>query len=375
MPKDPAILVEAYDYLDQRAPNLLLVLSEEGSILEANRYAHTVTGRSLIGENIRDLIVDFRGDFDLSALTDNGHKEHLLSFGTASGLPESYYLTFTRVGDYVLALGRLDADEIEHMRKEVLSLNRELSNLLRELHKTNAQLKRLNEEKNQFLGMAAHDLRKPIGLVISYSEFLIDETEEALNGEQAGFLNTIHSSSTFMKRLVDDFLDVSAIEAGQFEMDLQPASIHDALEQSLALNRLQALKRGIELKVQCDENIPRITMDAPKIEQVISNLVSNAIEHSPAESLVTISIECEREKIAFSVQDSGAGIAEEDIDKLFKPFGKLQAKKKGGEKSTGLGMLITRKIVEAHKGRIWVESQIGKGTTVSFNLPVRGGKG
>jgi signal transduction histidine kinase len=265
--------------------------------------------------------------------------------------------------------GRLDTEELENMRKEFVSLNQELNNLMRELHKSNVQLKRLNEEKNRFLGMAAHDLRKPISLIISYSEFLIEGAENLLDADQIGFLNTINASSTFMKRLVDDFLDVSAIEAGKFELDLQPAYIHEILANSLQLNKLQADIKRIDLRVNSDGSLPRAIMDASKIEQAITNLVSNAIEHASADSLVSISLSCDRQFMIFSVKDEGPGIAPEEMDRLFKPFEKTSAKKTADEKSTGLGMLITRKVIEAHGGKIWIDSSVGEGTTVYFKIP------
>jgi signal transduction histidine kinase len=371
MIKDHAILREAYTYLDKEAPVLFFVLSAEGRIVEANRYAVTITGRNLNGEKIQDLIVDFSGKFDLESLIQDSIKEHLLHISTHSGLPQSFYFSFRQMDDHVLTFGRLDAEELENMRKEVLSLNQELNNLMRQLHKKNAQLQRLNEEKNQFLGMAAHDLRKPIGLITTYSEFLIEEAADVLDSEQKGFLNTINSFCSFMKRLVDDFLDVSAIEAGKFELDLQPVNIYEVLEQSLKLNNLQSIKKGIELQVQSEEKIPRVIIDASKIEQVITNLVSNAIEHTEHGTKVTIGLSCDQQSVTFSVQDRGPGITPEEMDKLFKPFEKTSAKKTAGEKSTGLGMLITRKIIEAHAGEIWVDSELGMGTTVNFKLPLK----
>ncbi len=216
--------------------------------------------------------------------------------------------------------------------------------------------------------MAAHDLRKPIGLVVAYSDLLIVEAAKVLSREQIGFLNTISSSCMFMKQLVDDFLDVSAIEAGRFELDLQPVAFDSVLAESLRLTNLAAAKKGIELEVHVEKNIPRITMDAHKIEQVITNLVSNAIEHSDPADRVLINLSFNDKSIFFSVQDSGPGIAPEEINKLFKPFGKTGTKKTGGEKSTGLGMLISRKIIEAHGGEIKIDSKLGAGTMIQFEL-------
>jgi signal transduction histidine kinase len=373
MEGDQNIPIETYTYFKDRAPVLFFLLSTEGKIIETNQYANTLTGRRLIGENIQDLIVDFTDTFHLPALINDPSKEHLLNIGTSSGLPQSYYFSFKQVIDQIVVFGRLDAEELENMRKELVSLNQELNNLMRELHKTNAQLKRLNEEKNRFLGMAAHDLRKPIGLVLTYSEFLIEEIESLLDAEQIGFLSTINASSTFMKRLVDDFLDVSAIEAGRFELDLQPTSIYEVLANSLRLNNHQADKKGIDLRVKSDESLPRITLDASKIEQAITNLVSNAIEHTSPDSPVVITLSCDQRFIIFSVKDEGPGIPPEEIDRLFKPFEKTSAKKTAGEKSTGLGMLITRKIIEAHGGKIWIDSSVDKGTTVYFKIPIQKG--
>jgi len=367
---DKNIHSEAFAYFRTRATNLLFVLTEEGRIVEANAYACSLTGQDLAGRNFQDVIVDFGGRFDLTKLSIDPSKEYLMSVSNTSGLPQSFYFTFTPVSGFVLAFGRLDAEELDSMRKEVLALNQDLNNMTRELHKKNAQLERLNKEKNRFLGMAAHDLRKPIGLIITYSEFLIEESANVLDAEQFGFLNTINESSTFMKRVVDDFLDISAIEAGKLELDLQPASISDVIGKCLELNRLQADKKQISLEFRDAENIPVIQMDAAKIEQVLINLVSNAIEHSKPGSAVVIRTNTDQDMVTVSVQDFGPGIPPEDMKKIFKPFEKTGVKKTAGEKSTGLGMLITRKIIDAHKGKIWVESQVGQGTTIYFQLPL-----
>ncbi len=367
---DQHISFETNAYFKDRAPVLFFLLSNGGKIVETNQYAQTITGRHLIGENIQDLMVDFNDTFHLPTLINDPSKEHLLNISTASGLPQSFYFSFKKVMGKIVMFGRLDTEELENMRKELVSLNQELNNIMRELHKTNAQLKRLNEEKNRFLGMAAHDLRKPIGLIISYSEFLIEEAKNLLDADQISFLNTINVSCVFMKHLVDDFLDVSAIEAGRFELDLQPAFIHEILANSLQLNKLQADKKGIDLQVNSDESLPRTIIDAPKLEQAITNLVTNAIEHASPGSLVSISLSCDQRFMNFSVKDEGPGMAPEEMDKLFKPFEKTSAKKTAGEKSTGLGMLITRKIIEAHGGTIWIDSRVGKGTTAYFKIPV-----
>lgn len=360
---------EALRYFNEQAPILFFTLSVEGLIIDANVHAQTQTGRTLIGDRFQEVIVDFSNTFDLKALAQKGSKECLININTASRLPQSYYFTFRQVSDHILAFGRLDVQELDNMRVDILALNNELNNLTRELHKKNAQLKRLNEEKNRFLGMAAHDLRKPIGVILSYTDFLIEDVQSELDEEQNGFLNTINTTCTFMKHLVDDFLDVSAIEAGKFDLDLQPTDLDLFLSNCLRFNTIQANKKGIDLKVYSDHPLPRITMDAPKIQQAITNLVSNAIEHSQPDASVEISLRNKDIDIIFSVCDSGPGIAPEEIGRLFKPFGRTNTKKSAGEKSTGLGLLITRKIIESHGGKIWIDSNVGKGTTIYFKIP------
>ncbi len=360
-----------YDYVKDYSQFLFFVLANDGQILDANKFAEAMTGCRPGQKKFQDLIVDFHDSFHLESLKNDPSKNHLLNMKMDSGLPQSFYFHFEPMGSTVLAFGRLDAEGLETMRKEMLGLNQELNNMTRLLHKKNAQLKQLNLEKNQFLGMAAHDLRKPIGLILTYSEFLMEESADRLNNEQKDFLNTIQASSMFMKKLVDDFLDVSAIEAGKFSLDLQPVNMIKLLEQSLKPSRLQAAKKEVELLIQIGEYIPPVTIDSSKIEQAVMNLVSNAIEHSQPGSSVIIRLSHDPGSIVFSVRDQGPGIPPEEMGKLFKPFGKTTVKKTSGEKSTGLGLVITRKILLAHNGDLSVDSEVGKGTTVTFKLPLK----
>lgn len=362
---------DLYETFVEKSANLVFILSESGKIIKANAFANAQLGQDLQGRSFKSLLVNFHNQFDLVTIKENPGKIYPLNIKKTDGLPQTYHFMFEFTAGKIIAFGQFDHGELDEVQKQIIYLNEELSNLARELHKKNAQLQRLNQEKNQFLGMAAHDLRKPIGLVITYAEFLMDEAGPLLEDEQVSFLETIHRSSMFMKRLVDDFLDVSAIEAGKFELDLQPADMRHLLKQSLQLNEIQAVKKGISLEVEQAAHFPRMCMDVSKIEQVITNLVSNAIEHTRPKTSVTIHLQANEECIRFSVKDQGPGIPPEEMNRLFKPFVKTSTKKIGGEKSTGLGMLITRKIIEAHFGNIWVESLLGEGTTVYFTLPLK----
>jgi len=357
------------EYFQDDAPILFFLLSEDGTVLAVNRFCQGILGTSIVGQSFGELLVDFQQSFTLEEYI---HKDShsLLSLNIPNSLPKSYFFTFRRVSDSILVLAKSDVEELELLRTELLHANQDLNNLTRSLHKKNAQLTHLNTIKNQFLGMAAHDLRKPISVILNYVEFLLDETGGQLDEEHTSFLTRIENSAFFMKRLVDDFLDVSAIEAGRFQLNLAPVNPAEILAKSLVLARIQADKKRIALDVAVAPNLPLISADGDKIEQAISNLLGNAIEHSATGTCISISVKKVADSIIFSVRDQGVGLSRKALKQLFTPFPKTGAMKTGGEKSTGLGLLITRKIVEAHHGDISVESQEGSGTTFIISLNI-----
>lgn len=362
------------EYFKNDAPILFFLLGEDGVVQAANSYCQGLLGTSIIGGSFRELLVDFQQSFILEDyIYKNNHS--LLSLSIPNALPRSYLFVFRRVNDSILVFAKSDAEELEQLRSELLNANQELNNLTRSLHKKNAQLVHLHTIKNQFLGMAAHDLRKPISVILSYVEFLIDETGEQLDQEHTGFLGRIENSAFSMKRLVDDFLDVSAIEAGRFNLNITLVNPAEILERSLVLARIQADKKRIALDVAVETTLSELSLDGDKIEQAMSNLLGNAIEHSLAGTCIFVSLKEVDDNILFSVRDQGFGMSPDAMQQLFTPFSKTGAAKTGGEKSTGLGLTITRKIVEAHEGEVTVESQEGAGTTFTISLNVKNNNG
>jgi two-component system, OmpR family, sensor kinase len=253
---------------------------------------------------------------------------------------------------------------------ELGRLNNELANLQREVTKKNVELEKLNEEKNRFLGIAAHDLRNPLNAIQMYSEFLLDEAADALNQEQMGFVSIIHSSSRFMLQLVNDLLDVAKIESGKLELELSNTDLVSLIERNVVLNSAMASKKQIKLNFEHDDYIPNVPIDAAKIEQVLNNLITNALKFSSSGSVINVNLVTTDNEVILSVKDQGQGIPSNDLDKLFKPFQRTSVKTTDGEESTGLGLAIVRKIVLGHKGRVWVESEVGRGTTFYVALPL-----
>jgi signal transduction histidine kinase len=264
-------------------------------------------------------------------------------------------------------MARAHAELDSSLYDEISRLNNELVAMQRELAQKNAELARLNELKSQFLGMAAHDLRNPLTVIMAYSEFLLQDAAQ-LSKDQHDFLTTINRLSQFMTHLVNDLLDVAAIESGRLELDLAPVDLATWVSENVARNRLLAARKQIDLQLTVAAT-PRLLVDASKIEQVLDNLISNAIKFSPPGSQVQVILDQTDDGVRIAVRDQGPGISPEDQERLFKPFQRARTEATGGEKSTGLGLVIVKRIVEAHGGRIWLESQVGEGSTFYVVLP------
>jgi signal transduction histidine kinase len=261
-------------------------------------------------------------------------------------------------------------DEDNRIYNDITSLNNELINLQRELARKNAELVHLNDLKNKFLGMAAHDLRNPIGVIYSYSDFLRDEAKDVLSSEHKEFLDIINSSAQFMLSLIDDLLDISRIESGKIDLHQELFPIEQLMSKIVGLNRVLSQKKNIGIDLIINKPGLIVNADGPKLEQVFNNLISNAIKFSNAAKVIKVEISESENSVLIGVHDQGQGIPEAELDKLFKPFQKTSVKSTGGEKSTGLGLSIAKRIVEAHKGVIRVESKVGEGTTFYVELPL-----
>lgn len=254
---------------------------------------------------------------------------------------------------------------------ELSRLNNELTTTQRELAKKNFELARLNEQKNQFLGIASHDLRNPLEVILTYSEFLLEDTAEILSGEQTEFIHKIRSSSAYMLNLVNDFLDYSRIEAGRLELDPSPVDPAKLIYKTVERCRVIADKKQIAINFSAPENLPEISVDESKIEQVLANLLGNAVKFSPAGSRVEVRLESSENELIIAVRDSGQGISPQDVETLFAPFVKGKNKATSGEKGTGLGLAIVKKIVEAHGGAISFETETGAGSVFKIALPIK----
>jgi hypothetical protein len=231
------------------------------------------------------------------------------------------------------------------------------------------ELVELNELKDRFLGIAAHDLRNPITVVRGFLSVLTRGLLGEVPEKQKEIMNRMDKACEKMLALINDLLDVSAIESGHLDFKPEPVDLARFLQESYASASIFAKGKSIEVKLDLEPNLPTVNMDPKRIDQVIDNLVSNAIKFSYPETVVAIRARRVDNEIRISVSDQGQGIPADEIPKVFVEFGRTSTRPTAGEKSTGLGLAIVKRLVEAHKGRIWVESQVGRGSTFTFTLP------
>ncbi|MEO5378144.1 MAG: hybrid sensor histidine kinase/response regulator [Magnetococcus sp. DMHC-6] len=247
--------------------------------------------------------------------------------------------------------------------------NQKLFLMNSELRKNKEDLLNLNQLKNIFLGMAAHDLRNPLVSIRGLSELLL---EEDLDREtQRDFCTTIHQVSRQMLELLNQLLDVSVIESGKFQLQLAEHDLFALLQERTALLQPIAQAKNTRLNLIKEEpTLSTFCFDRDRLIQVIDNLLTNAIKFSPPGSeVIILSFYEENQFVCFSVTDQGPGISSQDRELLFKPFQKLTATPTAGEKSTGMGLFIVKKIIDAHNGHILVECLDKGGTCFKVQLP------
>ena len=231
------------------------------------------------------------------------------------------------------------------------------------------QLKAANQAKNRLLGMAAHDLRNPLASIRGLSEFLRDGTVGQLTADQLDLANTIFETSQSMLTLLNELLDVATIEAGELKIHKEPNNLTELVEKAVYLNNINANKKNTKIVFSPPEEAPIVRLDQAKIKQVMDNLLSNAVKYSPPGSIVNVRISGYHPAFTIAVQDQGKGIPENERHQLFKDFTTLSSKPTGGEKATGLGLAICRKIIEAHRGAITATNLPHGGCEFSVMLP------
>jgi signal transduction histidine kinase len=245
----------------------------------------------------------------------------------------------------------------------------ENARLFREIEQKTRELEAASQHKSEFLATMSHELRTPLNAILGFSEILAQGMFGTVNDKQAEYLRDILESGQHLLSLINDILDLSKIEAGRMELEVSEFDLPQAISNGLTLVRERALRRGIDLRHAVDDRLGAIRADERKVKQVLLNLLSNAIKFTPEGGRVEVRAAAAGDAVEVSVTDTGVGIAPEDQAAVFEEFRQVGAAEKKAE-GTGLGLALSRKFVELHGGRIWVESEPGRGSTFTFALPV-----
>ncbi len=395
-----------HSYLERKAPVIFFVLSPKGEILSANQYANQLMGHDPAGQGFDDVIVDFSGKFDIASAVSEPSTEQILTVSAGNGSPETFYFTFEQINDRVLAFGRMDTDEIENMRNEVLFLNREQNNLLRKLHKTNSQLtqkkkalsqslsdlkmaqaKLVESEKMASLGRLvagfAHEINTPVGIALTASSSILESSrqidhmltqDEVEEDDLISALESIRDAS----KLVFSNLKRSADLVGSFKRtsidqsfdNLSEYCLNETIEDVLTSMRIKIKNAPVDVVFNWQEII-NLYGNSGDIFQVISNLFENSLlhgfENGTLDGEICVSVQKEANSVLIRYSDTGKGMSSETAERIFEPFF-TTLRAKGG---TGLGMYICHNIVTSRlNGTIECSSMQGQGTTFLITVPI-----
>ena len=264
-------------------------------------------------------------------------------------------------GDFSGHVDVSNRDELGALAANVNRMNDELRRLYRELEAASLH-------KSEFLANMSHELRTPLNAIIGFSQVLRERLFGEINEKQEEYLDDILSSGNHLLSLINDVLDLSKVEAGQVELEVAPFSLRDALERGVVMVRERATKDCVRVALTADPKIDVVEGDERRIRQVIFNLLSNAVKFTPAGGAVEVRAAQVDGEVRVSVADTGPGIAPEDHDRIFEEFQQTEAGIEQRE-GTGLGLALSKRLVELHGGRIWFDSEVGKGSTFVFTLP------
>jgi signal transduction histidine kinase/CheY-like chemotaxis protein len=281
----------------------------------------------------------------------------------------------------VINLGREIANQVaiaisqnsllEDLRKLNASLEERVAQRTEELTQTNMKLDHANRAKDEFMATMTHELRTPLTSIIGLSESLLEQRRDPLTELQQRSLKIIESSGQHLLELINDVLDLSKIEAGQLDYYPQVVDVNTLCRSSLAFVKEQAVRKSLKLAYEDDKTSPRIHADPRRLKQALVNLLSNAVKFTPEHGTVSLEVntDIEDDLVQFSVIDTGVGIAEEDLQRLFQPFAQVDSSFNRQFEGTGLGLVLIKRLTDLHGGSVHVESEPGRGSRFTINVP------
>jgi len=359
---------EAVEEFVQRA-----MTDTTGPLAAARRTTRIRKGEGVLGRTAITLEPVQVGDIALPGAYEGRLREILIDSGVRAILA----VPMVREGQMIGCLGvtrnqpgEFPTETIELLRTFATQSALAIQNarLFHEIEDKGRQLEAASRHKSEFLANMSHELRTPLNAIIGFSEVLNERMFGELNEKQDEYLKDIYASGQHLLSLINDILDLSKIEAGRMELEVTDFDLPAAIDNALILVRERASRRGITLGRAIDDRVGMIRGDERKVKQVLLNLLSNALKFTPEGGRIDVRAAMNDGMAEISVTDTGVGIAPEDQEAIFEEFRQVGTADKKVE-GTGLGLALSRKFIELHGGRIWVQSQPGKGSTFSFTLP------
>jgi signal transduction histidine kinase len=254
-------------------------------------------------------------------------------------------------------------------RDEIGALAADVNRMSDELQRLYQELETASRHKSDFLATMSHELRTPLNAIIGFSEVLHEQMFGELNERQLAYVDDVLAAGKHLLSLINDVLDLAKIEAGKMELELSQVAIPEVLQSAVSMHSERASRGGVELSLTTEPEEITISADGRRVRQIVFNLVSNAVKFTPAEGRVDVSARLDDGQVEVAVADTGPGIAPEELEAIFEEFKQATDGKRA--EGTGLGLPLSRKLVELHGGRLWVESAAGHGSTFRFTLPIR----
>ncbi len=366
------------------------ILGNEGYVLKfaADGESGLVHARQLKPDLVLlDLVLPGIMGTDVLAILKRELPETMVILTTAYGSEETAIKALRAgVNDYIINKRPFDADEVREVVKRAVTeaiLRRENQRLQREVEMKNEQLaqnyaelqaayerlKELDKAKASFFSMVSHDLRHPIAVAKGYLE-LIRTGKENLSEDTIGYVQVAEQEMRYIAEMVDDVLDLSRMDAGYYHIDQQPLQVTMLLNQVRAAFRAQAAQRHIALEIEQSKDLPLVSADALRLHQVLSNLIENALKFTPERGRITLSAQQSNGDVEVIVRDTGVGIDPGEHEKIFDRFYRIKRGEQVEDKGSGLGLAICREIIRLHGGKIWAESNLGKGAAFHLTLKV-----
>jgi GAF domain-containing protein len=334
-----------------------------------------------LGEGLQGLAAERREPMQVPDIAQEGaYRSHLRGLLLRMGFRALLVVPMLREDQVIgaLAVNRRTPGEFAPEVVEILktfatqsALALQNARLFREIAEKSRLLEAASRHKSEFLANMSHELRTPLNAILGFSEVLAERMFGEVNEKQAEYLQDILASGRHLLSLINDILDLSKVEAGRLELELGRFHLPTALDNALTLVRERATRHGITLTQSVDARVGHIVADERKVKQILLNLLSNAVKFTPEGGRVGLTATAAEGVITIAVGDTGIGIAPADQATIFEEFrqvGRDDARKQEG---TGLGLTLAKKFVELHGGRIWVQSQVGQGSTFTFTLPER----